>query len=409
MVDDRLTSDLASLRIDRSAPASSSGSRRGLLWILALALVGGGGFAAWRVAEPMLEAKLFKTEVSVTEIALVSPSQAQSQLTSTGYVVPQVQVDVSSKLVGRVDKATIREGSVVKEGQVIFTLDASDQKVQIASGQARVASARARAATARAQQAEIAQQVEREKRLVESGSMGKATLDDLKARLNSLDEQVKAADADVKASDSEVAALTVNLGNTTIKAPVDGTVITKPLQPGDVITPGLPMARIADFSSIVVETDVPEVRLHLVKKGGPCEIVLDAYPERRWRGEVVEVSPSLNRSKASATVKVRFLDRDDTVLPEMAARVSFLEAPLDESKLKEPAKKIVPGGAVAERAGSRVVFVLDSGKIRQENVTLGPKFGDGFELLDGPAPGTKIVSEPSASLADGQSVKEKSL
>jgi HlyD family secretion protein len=409
MVDDRLSSDLASLRIDRNEPPRSAASRRGLAWVVGVAVAGAAVFGAWRVAEPMVESKLFKTEVGVTEIALVSPSQAQSQLTSTGYVVPQVEVDVSSKLVGRVEKATIKEGSAVKEGQVIFTLDASDQRVQIASAQARVASARARAATARAQVAEIAQQVEREKRLAASGSIGQASVDDLVARQNSLDEQVKAADADVKASDSEVAALAVNLTNTTIKAPIDGMVITKPLQPGDVITPGVPMARIADFGSIVVETDVPEVRLHLVRKGGPCEIVLDAYPDKRWRGEVVDVSPSLNRSKASATVKVRFLDRDDTVLPEMAARVSFLEAPLDESKLKEPAKKIVPGGAVVERGGSRVVFVLDSGKIRQEQVTLGPRFGDGYEMVDGPAPGTKIVSDPPATLADGQSVKEKTL
>jgi HlyD family secretion protein len=409
MVDDRLTSDLASLRIDRNEPPRSGSSRRGIAWVAGLAVAGGLAFGAWQVAAPMVEAKLFKTEVGVTEIALVSPSQAQSQLTSTGYVVPQVEVDVSSKLVGRVEKSTLKEGSTVKEGQVIFVLDASDQRVQIASAQARVASAKARAATARAQLAEVAQQVDREKRLAASGSVGQATVDDLQARLNSLEEQVKAADADVKASDSEVAALAVNLTNTTIKAPVDGTVITKPLQPGDVITPGLPMARIADFTSIVVETDVPEVRLHLVRKGGPCEIVLDAYPDKRWRGEVVDVSPSLNRSKASATVKVRFLDRDDSVLPEMAARVSFLEAPLDESKLKEPAKKIIPGGAVADRGGSRVVFVLDSGKVRQEQVTLGARFGDGYELVEGPAPGTKIVSDPPSTLTDGQAVKEKAL
>ncbi len=277
MVDDRLTSDLASLRIDRNEPPRSSGSgagstaRRGVAWVLGLAVFGAAGVGAWRVGAPMVEAKLFKTEIGVTEIALVSPSQAQSQLTSTGYVVPQVQVDVSSKLVGRVEKSTIKEGSKVKEGQVIFTLDASDQRVQISSAQARVASARARAATARAQLAEIAQQTEREKRLAASGSVGQATVDDLEARQKSLDEQVKAVDADVKASESEVAALSVNLTNTTIRSPIDGTVVTKPLQPGDVITPGMPMAKIADFESIVVETDVPEVRLHLVRKGGPCE------------------------------------------------------------------------------------------------------------------------------------------
>jgi HlyD family secretion protein len=168
------------------------------------------------------------------------------------------------------------------------------------------------------------------------------------------------------------------------------------------------MAKIADFGSIVVETDVPEVRLHLVKKAGPCEIVLDAYPDKHWRGEVVDVSPELNRSKASATVKVRFLDRDETVLPEMAARVSFLEAPLDANKLNEPPKKIVPGSAVVDRAGSRVVFVLESGKVRMAPVTLGARFGDGYELVEGPSPGTKIVSEPPPTLGDGQAIKERS-
>ncbi len=106
-------------------------------------------------------------------------------------------------------------------------------------------------------------------------------------------------------------------------------------------------------------------------------------------------------------MKVRFLDRDDTVLPEMAARVSFLEAPLDQSKLNEPPKKIVPGSAVVDRAGSRVVFVLESGKVRMTPVSLGPRFGDGYELLEGPSPGTKIVSEPPPTLGDGQAIKER--
>ena len=184
--------------------------------------------------------------------------------------------------------------------------------------------------------------------------------------------------------------------------------MTKPLQPGDVVTPGTPMARIADFDSIVVETDVPEARLHLVKTGGPCEIVLDAYPDKRWRGEVADTSPQLNRAKATATVKVRFLDRDATVLPEMAARVSFLDAPLDVAKLSERPKRIVPGGAVVDRGGAKVVFTIDSGAVRMTPVTLGPPFGDGFELVDGPAPGTKIVSDPGPNLGDGQAIKEKS-
>src|SRR5580704_18022394 len=149
MVDDRLTSDLASLRIDRNEPPPSS--KRGIAWVAGLAFVGAAAFGAWRIAAPMVEASLFKTEVGVTEIALVSPSQAQSQLTSTGYVVPQNQVDISAKLVGRVDQTNVHEGSKVTAGQVLFVLDASDQRTQIASAQARVAAARARSSAARAQ------------------------------------------------------------------------------------------------------------------------------------------------------------------------------------------------------------------------------------------------------------------
>jgi RND family efflux transporter MFP subunit len=407
-MDDRLSSDLASLRIDRNERPPSPSSARAFRWLIGTAVVAGSGLAAWHVAAPMVEAKLFKTEVGVTEIALVSPAQAQVQLTSTGYVVPQVEVDVSSKLVGRVEKSTVHEGSVVKVGEILFELDASDQRTQVASSQARVAAAKAREATSRAQLAETEIQLQREQRLAASGAVGTATADDLAARTKSLAEQVHATEADVAASQTEVTALAVNLANTTIRAPIDGTVITKPLQPGDVVSPGTPMARIADFNSIVVETDVPEARLHLVRTGGPCEIVLDAYPDKRWRGEVADTSPQLNRAKATATVKVRFLDRDATVLPEMAARVSFLDAPLDVAKLSERPKRIVPGSAVTDRGGAKVVFTLDSGNVRMTPVKLGPPFGDGFELVDGPAPGTKIVSDPAATLGDGQAIKERS-
>ncbi len=404
-MDDRLSADLASLRIDR-APKQRTG--RALRWAVAVAAVGAAVFAGWRVGVPALESRVFKTEVSVTEVSVVSPAQAQVQLTSTGYVVPQVQVDVSSKLVGRVEKVKIAEGDQVKAGQVIFELDPSDQRVLVASAQARVASARAKAATARAQLAEVVLQRDREKKLADTGAIATASADDLAARAKSLEEQVHAADADVAAAQAEVAALSETLANTTIRAPIDGKVITKPRQPGDVVTPGISMAKIADFSSIVVETDVPESRLHMVRKANPAEIVLDAYTDKRWRGEVADVSPQLNRSKASATVKVRFLDQDDTVLPEMAARVSFLDAPLDEAKMKEPPKTIVPAAAVVDRGGAKVVFVVDGGAVRMVPITIGDPLAGGFVLVSGPAPGTKLVSEPPPALVDGQAIKERS-
>jgi RND family efflux transporter MFP subunit len=324
---DRLSAELASLRIGREA-AIVTPPRRAFSRVAVLALAAGGVVAGVSLT---FRSGAFAgdREVQLAEIAQVSPTQPHLDLTSTGYVVPQVAVDVSSKVTGRVARANAREGSRVASGEVVFELDPVDERASVAAAEARVAAARARVAAAKAQLAEVDQQLDRERRLVEKGAVPPATVEDLAAHAASLREQAAGSRAEVGVAVAEAAASATALTNMVIRSPVDGVVLTKPLQPGDIVTAGQPMARIADFSSIVIETDVPEARLHLVRPGGPCEVVLDAFPEVRWRGEVVETSPQLNRAKAAATVKLRLLDRDDSVLPEMAARVSFLDAPLD--------------------------------------------------------------------------------
>ena len=97
----------------------------------------------------------------------------------------------------------------------------------------------------------------------------------------------------------------------------------------------------------------------------------------------------------------------DGVLPDMAARVSFLSQALDANAIKEPPKKVVPASAVTDRSGAKVVFVVDGGKLRMTTIKVGGPVGNGLELLEGPEPGAKVVSNPAADLADGREVKEK--
>jgi hypothetical protein len=122
----------------------------------------------------------------------------------------------------------------------------------------------------------------------------------------------------------------------------------------------------------------------------------------------MEITPRVNRTKATVTVKVAFVDDRENVLPDMAARVSFLSSELDKAALKAPPKTIIPGEAVATRGGAKVVFVVDDGKLRVVPIELGPAFGSGFELKRGPPPGTRLVKNPAETLTDGQGVKEKS-
>jgi RND family efflux transporter MFP subunit len=409
---DQLSSDLASLKIDRSGPRPRGKSPVGTI-VIVLALLGAAG-AGYKFGLPYLEAAVFKTEVDVTEVITMSPAQASVELTSTGYVVAQSVSAVASKVMGKVKAQHVREGSKVKAGDVLLEIDPTDQQASIASAASQAAAARARILTAKANLSEIELQAKRAQSLASEGIGPKGAADDLNARATSLKEQVKASEAEARAADALTNALRVNLSSYTVTAPISGTVVNKPPEVGEFIGPqpaGVAIdmggVQIADFSSLMCEVDVPEQRLSQVKIGGPAEIVLDAFPSKRYRGKAVEVTPKVNRTKATVTVKVAFVDENEGVLPDMAARVSFLSGELDKEAMKAPPKVIVPGTAVADVNGSKVVYRLESGVVRITPVTLGPAFGTGFEVQSGVSSGTKIVNNPPQGLADGQKIKER--
>jgi hypothetical protein len=124
-------------------------------------------------------------------------------------------------------------------------------------------------------------------------------------------------------------------------------------------------------------------------------------------GVTAEITPQVNRSKATVIVRVGFVDEKEGVLPDMAARVSFLSQALDAKAMKEPPKIVVPSSALAERGGGKVVFVVEEDVVRMTPVKLGPSFGRGYELVEGPRAGTRLVASPPETLADGQRIKEK--
>ncbi|MEY2933465.1 MAG: hypothetical protein RL033_4214 [Pseudomonadota bacterium] len=424
---DQLSSQLASLRIDRGTPTRRR-SGRWWLWIIGVAGVGVLGALFYVFALPRLEGEIFKTAVTFTEVSSVSPAQASVQLTSAGYVVPQRVSHVAPKVPGKVLSVHVTQGQRVKPGDLLLTLDPTDEQATLAAARSSVKASWARAASSKATVAALQSEVEegrlqaaRQERLAREGVSASGVAEDLAARVTSLSRRAVAAQAEAAAAaaeaearGAEVAAMELRLSNLILKSPISGVVVTKPPQEGGVVSPQPPgvtidmgTIQIADFDTLMVETDVPEQRLQMVKVGTPTEIVLDAYPARRMRGMTAEITPQVNRSKATVIVRVSFVDDKEGVLPDMAARVSFLSQALDAQALKEPPKIIVPSTAVADRAGSKVVFTVEEDTVRMVPVRLGPAFGRGFELLEGPRPGTRLVASPPDTLADGQRIKEK--
>ena len=424
---DELSSQLASLRINRDRPTPSRGGRA-WRWLLGLGVVAALGAGAYLFVAPRLEGQIFKTTVSFTEVVSVSPAQASVMLTSAGYVVPQRLSHIAPKVPGKVAQVLVVQGQKVEPGQLLITLDPTDENAEILASRSRVLAAQARAESAKAAvltlQAELEegrQQFVRQERLAKEGVGAIGTADDMRARVNSLERRVgaaradaNAAAADARAQAADLEAMTTRLENLSLRSPIRGVVITKPPQAGDFVSPQPPgisvdmgSIQVADFDSLMVETDVPEQRLHMISVGSPAEIVLDAFPQRRLRGRTEEITPQVNRSKATVIVRVAFVDDKAGVLPDMAARVSFLTKPLDLDELKQPPKTVVPSAALAQRGAGKVVFVVEEDVVRMVPVKLGAPFGSGFELVDGPRPGTRLVASPPETMSDGQRVKEK--
>jgi RND family efflux transporter MFP subunit len=236
----------------------------------------------------------------------------------------------------------------------------------------------------------------------------RSTLEDLEARLRSEQALIAAADAEIRADKGQVRVLEAGLAYLTVAAPIDGTVVREPIRVGESVTlGGNALVELVDFSSLVVETDVPEAKLGMVRLNGPVEIVLDAFPNRRFRGSTLEVGQRVDRSKATVAVRMRFVDPAAGVLPDMSARASFLTEELSEETLGQPDKRVVPARAVVERGGRKVIFIVRDGTVDARPVTLGGRMGTSVELLDGPEAGTQVVSSPPATLEEGHRVREK--
>lgn len=425
-VSDQLSQDLASLKIDRS-PKRPRRSVTGTLLILAL--IAGVGAVVYFVAVPRLKSALTTQELKTGEISIVSPAQGQVTLTATGYVVALVSAKVAAKVPGRIAEIYVAEGEVIAQGDKVARLEDIDHKSAISSARARAASARARVQIAKANVAEIEVSLKRDTPLAERGVIARSGVDDMNARVASLRASVKAAEAEAAAADAEARSLEVQLGSYMIISPIAGTVVDKLVEVGEGVAPGFGtpgVVEVVDMMSLVVEVDVPENKLDQVAEGNPAEIILDAYSSRRLGGKVKEVGRRINRAKATVPVKIAFdnlrelttapapeagsaaeTQKPLVILPEMAARVSFLDKPISDEARKAPPKLVVPTNAVVQRGGGDVVFIYDDGYVRQTNVKVGQPFAGGRELETPLPAGTKVVLDPPADLTDGKKVKEK--
>jgi len=401
-------SDLSRLTLPRGEPLSPAGGRsrlrrllRPALVLLLLVAAGAWGWR-WLANAP--------AEVDEATVTTAYPYQSLAVLTSTGYVVAQRKAAVASKATGRLEWLGVAEGSRVRRGEVIARLESSDVSAARDQAAAALKVAQANVEQGRVEALDARRALARASELLERRFVSESVHDQAQARVDKAAAGVRSQEASVAVARANLRAAEVSLEQTLIRAPFDGVVLTKSADVGDVVTPFSSamdakgaVVTMADMTTLEVEADVSESNLARVRPGQPVEIQLDALPDRRFRGVVARTVPTVDRAKATVMTKIRFVDIDARVLPEMSAKAIFLEREVSEAE-RAP-RTAVQAAALTKRAGADVAFVVVDGRARVRPVRTGVAMADLVEVVTGLSPGDKVVLRPGPRLVDGAAVR----
>ena len=424
-------SSLAKLSIARSgAPIRRRRPlwRRWWVWLVA-AVALAIAFVVWRsVTAP--------TPVEIGSVVAAYPSQSIAVLNATGRVSAQVRASVSSKGTGRLEWLGVVEGQRVRRGEIIARLENRDVGAQREQAAANADAARANLEQGQADLNEAEANLKRTEELARQNFISPSAVDTARARADRARAAISTLRAQIGVAEANLRASSVTYDQTLIRAPFTGVVLTKSANVGDIVTPFSAAAgttgavvTMADMATLEVEADVSENSIAKISVDQPAELQLDAFPDLRLLGRVSRIVPTVDRSKATLLVKVRFEEKDPRVLPDMSARVAFLSRALKPAERK-PLSAVRPE-AIVKRDGKEVVFVvqpsvLAAGAARAADeaarseaagpaasikgthavltpVTTAGRVGD-LVRVDNLAVGTSVVISPPENLRDGRAV-----
>jgi HlyD family secretion protein len=444
-----METELKSLQIDRSKKRRDEPSPWAVRWIIfgitLFVLLGAARF---------VYAKLnAATEVDIVRVHATSAlagGQGNVILNATGYIVAAHKIELAAKVVGKVASINVDKGDKVKAGEVLVRLEDDEYRANLLNSrgnletlQARlaeaehgsrpeeIAKAKADVDQARADQQNARVTLERTRGLVKDNILAKQALDDAEARyeaaaaktvsfdrafelvrLGPRQEEIDAMRAQVTQARGSLDYAQIQLDNTVIRAPINGTILERNVEKGEFVTTGFVgdkgakgyVVSLADLNDLDVELDINQNDFAKLGPKQPGIVNTDAYPDRKYQGAIREVSPEANRQKATVQVKVKVLSPDEYLRPEMNASVAFYSPDKPGARRTESKPVVtVPASAVKDNA----VFLVLNGKAVRRTVKLGGTTSQGVQVAEGLIGGEDIIANPPANLKDGQKVRPK--
>lgn len=348
--------------------------------------------------------------VEVTTVSNIYPYQSIIVLNASGYVSADRKSAIGAKITGRLVRVYVEEGMRVKKNDLLAELESEDVKANYQQALANLEASKENINLAVAEFEDAKKNFDRTKILFERGFATQSEYDIAESRYKKALALLSSSKANYNSSKANVRNAEVQLEYTKLRAPFDGIILTKDADVGDIITPlgsaanaKAAVVTMADLNSLFVEADVSESYIGKIKKGQPCIISFDAIPDNIFEGYVHMIVPTVDRTKSSITVKVKFNEKDEKILTDMSAKVSFLERPL---KQEEKEKKLILDKSFAKREnGKYFIFVVKEDRVEKRELIVEKEENRYLFVKSGINAGEKIAIQPLDKLKNGTKVK----
>ena len=317
-------------------------------------------------------------------IAPVVTMDLEDRIEATGQLVARDHAEIAAEVAGRVTEILVEEGSAVRAGEVVLTIDPERRNLERDS-------ARARLDEARAQQREQQRDFDRVAELREKGVASES-------RREQAETALKLAGARVAAAEAELGVLDRALRDARVAAPFDGMIARRLVSRGEYVTQGQKLFELVALDPIEVEFFVPEIDSSRVATGQTVDVRVAPFPDESFDGQVTIVSPTIDPRSRTLRVKAQLANRDGQLRPGLFARI-------DLGVALRPAVPMVLEEAVLRRAEGSIAFrTRGDNRVERVAVETGTHHAGYVEVVKGLAPGDLVVARGGDRLSDGQVV-----
>ena len=402
-----LYKDLEKLKISHQKATPSTVSRNVIIFLFAAVIL---------ISVVLLLIKNLSTkskQVSTITVRTQSYGEPSTLMTAGGYIVAESEITVSSKVAGRIATLNIREGDLVSKGDIIAVLENDELRTQLEEAQANLKKASLNLQYKQELHEKDVIDLRRQSELFKESLISPSQLDKEEKSLVISRLELDQAKSELEVCKKKLQLAKIRFEESTIRAPITGTVIDKIADVGEMLFPmktmegksGSAILALADLRVMNVEVDINEDDIKKIKLKRPALITPDSFPEKTYQAEVIEISPMADRQKNVVPIKVRIKNPDEHLKPDMSAKVIFQEKISDEPTGKVAMK--IPRDAVINKKGEDIVFVIEDSKAIERVVQLGALQGEYVVVEKGLSDGEQIVIEGQALLSSKDKVSVK--